>query len=118
MAVNFLKMNDDSIVLLLSSGPTTINKDTINYRPICNLLQQSSTTEEEITKLLNVLPTNGIFKAFASPYYFSYTHIDKDFKVHGEVLYNPKKLDTPNTEFKGSYASKEDMIADFPEFFI
>ena len=114
-------MNNGSISITLSTGPITINANTLNYRPIKKLLESGKATEEQLTNLLSVSAPNGIFYALTYKNWLYIQHIDP--KTYQSNYFSTNEhspvytIKLPCT-IEGAYASKEELLADFPEYFI
>jgi hypothetical protein len=109
----------------LSSGSVTITPRTYNYNKIVRNLDKLP--EKDILELLKTPAyPNGIFELYSYTntllvYHISLTantiHILKNNKL--ECIYmdiTPHK--SPDCELLGVYSSEEDIVKDFPEYFL
>ena len=119
MPIPYLKMSDGTLVISLSNK--TINKpiNTLNYNIIEKLLQDDSTTEEQITKLLEEKAINGLFYALKCENTLIIRHIDNNYRI--SYIGTDNKRPNMNTTFcptLGVFSSKEAIIDTYPEYFI
>ena len=119
MPIPYLKMSDGTLVISLSDK--TINKpiNTLNYNIIEKLLQDDSTTEEQLTKLLEEKATNGLFYALNYKNTLIIKHIDNNYKVSYTGADNKLGgIDSSLCTTLGVFSSKEAIIDTYPEYFI
>ena len=114
-------MNNGSICITLSTGPITINVNTLNYRPIKKLLELGDATEKQIKNLLSVSAPNGIFYALTYKNWLYIQHIDP--KTYQSSYFSTNEHSPVYTTklsciIEGAYASKEELLMDFPEYLI
>lgn len=123
--MRYIHLSSDSYILQTSKGPVTLTKKSFNFHKIKRLMQNNA-TEEEILPLLKIpkLP-EGLFQAYVDNenkmYYINIVEtsseiLSQTFWLNG----NPAMLlpDSQNNVFMGVYASKQELIADWPEYAI
>lgn len=119
--LQYLLFKDRSITIILPSGPITIPHTTVNYRPILQLLQKAA-PDEQILSLLNTPTPDGIFSAYTYKDTLYIQHIAADYStvyyMAGKGLDHVSATIPSTAVFQGSYASKEDLISDWPEYLI
>jgi len=123
MEITYLKMNNGSLSINLSDSVTVLNPAAVNYNPILKSLEDNTATEESIKNLLNIEITDGLYYAIDYNGSLLLRRIDpKTFHVTYSTPDNKKILINVDAINKlpsmGTYASKKDLIADFPEYFI
>lgn len=122
--MQYIHLNDDSFVLRTSNGMSTLTRKSFNFNKIKRLLKKGA-EEEKILPLLEPpkLP-NGVFQAYLdlSKKCLMYTNLyEKDGQVVHEFYLmdgTPYFFDPNNSKFMGVYASKADLISDWPEYAI
>ena len=117
-----IQLTDGSLILTTSTGVTTVTKYSFNYLKIKELVKAENPSQKKIEELL-IPPEcpNGIYNLYHYPKsdIMAIVHTLPDNTVthktlRGECLdgldSNMKK------EYKGVYASFEDIIKDYPEY--
>lgn len=123
--MQYIHLSNDSFILKTSNGNMhTLTRESFNFNKIKRLLSNDA-PEETIMPLLETpkLP-NGIFKAYVNLnntiMYYQHIKNNKDGTVTTSMHYIDGKLfDTAaHMKFVGIYASKEELILDWPEYTI
>ena len=110
MKLTYLKLKDDSVIINLPSGPHTINPYTVGYKQIIEALNSDIQLSEFLPLLLPKLP-NGIFYAY---------DVNNELLVVVTTGIKSSTLTSlpSNAIFLGAYASKEDLLNDYPEYLL
>jgi len=116
--LQYLLLKDESLVIILPSGPLTLPRDAVNYNIILKLLQ-AGTEYCDIEHLLNPETPNGIYKAYTDSSNLYVTHLRPNYTIYTYVAQRPNAtyggcIGT----FQGSFISEADLINSFPEYFI
>ena len=117
MNVPHALLNNGDIIFSLPSGPQYVTPRSFNYRRILNSLP---ITLEELTPLLVVPPCpDGVFYAYQLVDDILIENISSTgincTTLNGKPLVRNHQLDLICL---GTYASRESLVADFPEYFI
>lgn len=116
--LQYLLLKDESLVIILPSGPLTLPRDAINYNIILKLLQTGA-EYCDIEHLLNPETPNGIYKAYIDNSNLYIMHIRPDYSSHIYIPYLPHIHYAGSIGmFQGSFTSEVDLINSFPEYFI
>jgi hypothetical protein len=113
--VNYIKTNNDTLILQLSTGAKQLTRHDFNFNKILKLLP---TTEDVITPLLKTpeLP-NGKFLLYGDKQCLYAKQYTDDGQCIRHALVG-KHVKSKSPVFLGVYASIEDIKLDFPEHFI
>lgn len=128
--MHYIQLHDNSYIIYTSKGLKTIGNKSFNFYKIKKLLEKGG-TEEQLNKLLEVpaLP-NGVYEVYCIPevdklyYVHSYMGkddvltIDKNWLIEDTDLFMLRHINNNECKFVGVYASKEDIVADWPEYFL
>lgn len=122
--MQYIHLNNDSYILKTSKGIHNFTRKSFNFNKIKKLIQKDAPEEKVLPYLKPPDLVDGIFEAYID------TNIDKMFykhieEVNGNVYSEyywlggePDYTDEPKEEFVGVYASKKDIIDDWPEYVI
>jgi hypothetical protein len=121
--MQYIHLSNDSYILRTSQGMHTLERESFNFNKIKRLLSNNA-EEEKILPLLQPpeLP-DGIYKAYIVPskndmYFVHITKSDKSVNTNYYWLNGEEAPDNLPSKFAGVYASKEDLILDWPEYTI
>lgn len=119
--MRYIHLNNDSYILYTSKGMVTLTTKSFNFHKIKNFLDKN-VEEEEILPLLETpeLP-DGVFEAYLSKdNQMLYKHFSNDPKKQVRVLkLNDFGADSiEDLTFIGVYASKKDLMDDWPEYLL
>lgn len=122
--MQYIHLSNDSYIIHTTKGTYTLTRESFNFNKVKRLLS-NNVEEEKILPLLEppVLP-DGIYKAYVIPalsemYYMHITDIPGKGVV--KTYKNLSGNDIIGSELDklvGVYASKEDLILDWPEYTI
>lgn len=116
--LQYLLLKDESLVLILPSGPLTLPRYAINYNIILKQLQAGA-EYCDIEHLLNPETPNGIYKAYTDHSNLFVIHLRPDYTVHTYMAQLPHMTYSGYIgTFQGSFTSEADLINSFPEYFI
>lgn len=133
--MHYIRLGDDSYVISTANNTATINRKSINFNKIQQLIHSDEEVPEEIIDdLLNPpVPLNGVYlvyllkdldKMFYShikdtSYFFSREDLGIEDTWLGTPLNTVSFQEAKNTaKFIGTYISKEDIAKDWPEYLI
>ena len=117
MKLTYLKLKDDSVVINLPSGPHTINPYTVGYKQIIEALNSDIQLSEFLPLLSPKLP-NGIFYAYDVNNELLVVVTTGESKSIKYLGGNSLASLPSNAIFLGAYASKEDLLDDYPEYLL
>lgn len=116
--LQYLLLKDESLVIILPSGPITLPRDAVNYNIILKLLQTGA-EYCNIKHLLNPETPDGIYKAYTNSSNLYIMHIRPNYTQHTYMAQLPHmNYAGPTGTFQGSFGSEADLINSFPEYFI
>jgi hypothetical protein len=123
--MQYIHLSNDSYILKTSKGIHNFTRKSFNFNKIKKLINKGAPEEKVIPYLETPKLTNGIFELYIN------TGIDKMFychieehngRVYSEYYWlggeDEDYVDESKEEFVGVYASKEDIIEDWPEYII
>lgn len=119
--MRYIHLNDDSYIIHTSKGLVTLTRKSFNFNKIKRMLKKG-VEEEDIFPLLTTPPlTDGIYEAYLNTdeQYMCYLHTQETPKGVTQTYLSLNgvqisKLD--NDKFVGIYASKQDLLDDWPEY--
>ena len=117
MKLTYLKLKDDSVVINLPSGPHTINPYTVGYKQIIKALTSDTQLSEFLPLLSPKLP-NGIFYAYDVNNELLVVVTTGESKSIKYLGGNSLASLPSNAVFLGAYASREDLLDDYPEYLL
>jgi hypothetical protein len=123
--MRYIHLTNDSYILHLSTGLTTVTLKSFNFHKIKKLINKGA-EEAEILPLLETPPLpDGIYEAYpVDSEHFYYLHTSKTGTQQLKRLGNDEVIialaEEKKTELKpffaGVYASLEDLEEDWPEY--
>lgn len=121
--MKYIHLNNDSYIINTSKGIYTMTKESFNFHKIKRLLSNNEEEEKILPLLLPTPLPNGVFKAYIikDTDQMFYEHIEQiQSKITNNYFWlSGIAIDPPNnSKFVGIYASKEDLILDWPEYTI
>lgn len=117
--MQYIRLNDDHVILHLSSSLVTVTRNSFNFNKINKFLDENA-SEEDIAPLLKPVELpNGIFETYISNddvlYYNNHiTGKPSSLRVtlSGDRISEDK---ISSSRFLGVYASLDDILLDWPE---
>lgn len=128
--MRYIQLHDDSYIIHTSKGLKTIGNKSFNFHKIKKFLANGGTEEQLDELLITPALPNGIYEVYCIPkidklyYIHSYTGndskltMDTNWLVENDDLFTLRNINHNECKFVGVYASKEDIIADWPEYFL
>ena len=113
--LKYIQTPDDTLTIMMPTGPIVVTRHSFNYKKIVNLLPSIDLSELEPLLTAPDLP-NGVFHAYLMDEKISaihYTDSQWEIVLNGKVDYWQD-----NGTFLGVYVSTDDIVQDYPEYFI
>lgn len=118
--MNYIQLEDDTLILQTRDGPKSINRDTFNFNKILKVLFSDDHDEDLLHKLLETPDApNGIYKAYVKD---SSLVIEHKLVIEGNVAHSITSVSgspamiTESYTYLGSYVSKQELLEDWPEY--
>jgi hypothetical protein len=127
--MQYIHLNDDSFIIQTSQGTHNVSRTSFNFNRLTKLIRKEDVIEKEILDLL-VTPDlpDGVFQAYLYKKLdqLVYQHIREVgtgvvsafFNIKGENFPVDSKTFKSTYTFLGIYASKEEVLLDWPEYVI
>jgi len=123
--MQYIHLNDDSYILHTSQGIKNLNRKSFNFNKIKRMINKGAAEEDILPLLVTPELPDGIYQAYIVPeehamYYMHMTKHPQEGVVH--TSYNlageQKHFTAHSATFVGVYASKADLVLDWPEYTI
>lgn len=117
--MQYIKLSNDSFAIATNQGMYTLTRQSFNFNKLQRLLKEE-VDEEKVLELLQPVDTKeGVYELFLTAlnilYYVHYTGTDTQVKILSEST--PDSCTKKHT-LLGVYASKQDIIDDWPEYLL
>lgn len=123
--MRYIHLNDDSYIIHTSQGVKTLNRKSFNFNKIKKLVKNGAAEEDILPLFATPELPDGIYQAYLGgeeKHYMCYSHITEGPEGVKELYYSltsgAQVSKKPEDKFMGVYASKADLIADWPEYTI
>lgn len=123
--MQYIHLNDDSYILHTTQGVKNLNRKSFNFNKIKRMIKKGAAEEDILPLLITPKLPEGIYQAYIVPeeqamYYMHIAEhpeegvVNTSYSLAGEQ----KHFTVHSATFVGVYASKSDLIEDWPEYTI
>jgi hypothetical protein len=122
--MQYIHLSNDSYIIKTSKGAHTLTRESFNFNKVKRLLSNNAEESVVLPLLATPLLPDGIYKAYVVPSGNEMYYIHFKETPNQELLKECKQLDGSDAtsseadKLVGVYASKEDLILDWPEYTI
>lgn len=123
--MRYIHLNDDSYIIHMTKGMVTLNRKSFNFNKIKRMLRNDAAEGDILPLLTTPCLNDGIYQAYLIPKenimfinHLVETPSGMETTTDWLSRSSDSKFDKDDIKFMGVYASKADLIADWPEYTI
>jgi len=121
--MQYIHLNNDSYIIHTSQGAFTLTRESFNFNKVKRLLSNDAEEDKVLPLLTPPELPDGVFKAFLTysgevMYILHYQEEDGTITTTCQNFNGVNMAHSPDAKLMGIYASKEDLILDWPEYTI